>query len=226
MGAADRELGTQASTDRREQPRVRPRLARARDGTRRQRLAERLVRNGHGATQRIAFAHGAQVRELARLAVEYDREQRHGVRGAEASAARFLEITFVDRLPRTYPDVGGEHLGGLQIYRRADAIDQKSHAGERGDGDREREQQHAQLARAPFAPEGSHCQSQCTHAASSSRRKPMRKCAAIATRARLAGGEEKEQHASGLRLGDMGRTRWIVDERACGIVVQAVVEDA
>jgi hypothetical protein len=112
--------------------------------------------------------------------VEHNGEQRHRARGTEAAAPRLLEITFVDRLSRAHADVGGQHFRRLQIHRGADAADEEAHAGQRGDRDREREQQHAQLAGAPFAAEGPHRQSQCPHYVVSSWRKPMRKCATIA----------------------------------------------
>ncbi len=60
-----------------------------------------------------------------------------------------------DGLGRAEANVRGEHFARLQIDRGADAADEKAHARERGDGNGEREQQHAQLAGTPFAPERS-----------------------------------------------------------------------
>src|SRR4029077_17758447 len=68
------------------------------------------------------------------------------------SAARgFGEITLIEGLRRTQPQVRRQHRTCLQGDRRADAAHEKDDAGKRGNRDAERKEKHAELPRAQFA---------------------------------------------------------------------------
>jgi hypothetical protein len=103
--------------------------------------------------QRVALADEAQVRELRRLAELRHAEHRGGARRLEPATQGLLLVGLADRARRLEAQVGREHLVGLQRDGLLDAVDEEADAGERGDRDRQREQQDAELARLPFAAE-------------------------------------------------------------------------
>ena len=141
------------AAERREELGVRPGLAARRARGHGGRRTEGDVGDAHRAAQRVAVADEAHVGELRRLAELRHAERRGAARDREAAAARLLLVLVADRARRLEPQVGGEHLVRLQRDGLFDAVDQEADAGERGDRDRQREQQDAELARLPFAGE-------------------------------------------------------------------------
>jgi len=69
----------------------------------------------------------------------------------------------VGTIPEIHAQIRRQHFARLQLHRAADAIDQKSHAAERGHGDAQRQPQHRQFPGAPFAAQCAQRENQATH---------------------------------------------------------------
>ena len=141
--------------------RVRPHLAARRDALREAPVGIRLVRQRHGAAQRIAGADGLHVREDRGRGGSARRRIRglhHAVeadhrRGDEPVGGGALGVRAGQRPVAADHEVPAQQQVGLPRERALDAIGEEAdgaHAGHRED---QRGDQHAQLARAPIPPQ-------------------------------------------------------------------------
>ena len=72
-----------------------------------------------------------------------------------AAARGFVQVLLIDGVGRPQTQIRCQHFRRLQIHRRRHASDEESDARQCGHGDRQRKQQHTQLAGTPLAPERS-----------------------------------------------------------------------
>lgn len=112
--------------------------------------AERRIRDGHFAPQRVARRSGREPGELRGLAVKDDAQELTGSRRGDAAPDRLPEVALRQRLRSLDTQIRREHLARLPLHNDADAVHEKAHARESCDRDSQREQQHAQLAGFPL----------------------------------------------------------------------------